>query len=247
MVIAIFYLNRKNFVCRFSRKMLRIDRALLKELVLVGIPVSFQECIVRFSFLYLTSITNSFGIYTASAVGVASKYDVFAMLPATSISNALAALTAQNMGAGKPERARTFLHYGMTTAFACSLAFFAWAQISPQTMISIFSSDPNVISVGIPFLRACSLDYLAVSFLFCLNGYLNGCEKTLFTMANCCCSALLIRVPLLAMLIYNNVHSLLYYGLVSPFSSVAMLGVICLYMTYQSRKSGVPPIYRKAV
>ena len=184
MVIAIFYLNRKNFVCWFSRKMLRIDRALLKELVLVGIPVSFQECIVRFFFLYLTSITNSFGIYTASAVGVASKYDVFAMLPATSISNALAALTAQNMGAGKPERARTFLRYGMTTAFACSLAFFAWAQISPQTMISIFSSDPNVISVGIPFLRACSLDYLAVSFLFCLNGYLNGCEKTLFTMAN---------------------------------------------------------------
>ena len=61
---------------------------------------------VRLSFLYLTSVTNRLGVYAAAAVGIASKYDVFAMLPATSTANALAAVTAQNYGAGKPERAR---------------------------------------------------------------------------------------------------------------------------------------------
>lgn len=68
---------------------------------------------VRFSFLYLTSVTNRLGIYAASAVGVASKYDVFAMLPATSVANALAAVTAQNYGAGKPERAKKSLAAGL--------------------------------------------------------------------------------------------------------------------------------------
>ena len=56
-----------------------MDREILKELIRVGIPVSFQECMVRISFLYLTAITNSFGIYVSSAVGIAGKYDVFAM------------------------------------------------------------------------------------------------------------------------------------------------------------------------
>lgn len=103
------------------------------------------------------------------AVGIASKYDVFAMLPATSAGNALAALTAQNLGAGKPERARKFLKYAAGAAFGCSLLFFAWAQLGPETMIGIFSADPQVIQAGIPFFRSCSLDYLAVALLFSGN------------------------------------------------------------------------------
>ena len=90
---------------------------MLKELIAIGIPVSFQECMVRFSFLYLTAITNGFGVYAASAVGIASKFDIFAMLPATSVSNALTALTAQNLAAGKKERAVGFVRYG--SAYPC--------------------------------------------------------------------------------------------------------------------------------
>lgn len=237
---AVLYLNRKKFIFHFSLKTLRIHRGILKEIVHVGIPVSFQECIVRLSFLYLTSITNGFGVNAASAVGIASKYDVFAMLPATSAGNALAALTAQNLGAGKPERARKFLKYAAGAAFGCSLLFFAWAQLGPETMIGIFSADPQVIQAGIPFFRSCSLDYLAVSLLFSLNGYLNGCEKTLFTMTNCCAGALLIRIPLLHFLTGQGIRQLQAYGLVSPCSSLVMISVILLYLTWLGRKRKNP-------
>lgn len=230
MVCAVVYLNSRNFLFRFSWKNLRVDRRLLKELVVLGVPVSLQECMVRVSFLYLTSITNSFGVYAASAVGIASKYDVFAMLPATSVSSALTALTAQNLAAGREERAGKFLRWGTAAAFACSLVFFAWAQLAPQTMIGLFSQDPQVIARGVPFFRSCSWDYLAVSFLFCYNGYLNGRERTLFTMANSCSGALLIRVPLLLLLSHGGVRSLALYGLVSPFSSLVMLLVIWVYL-----------------
>ena len=112
MICAIWYLNRNQWICTFTIKNLRIDRDKVKELARVGIPISLQECMVRLSFLYLTSVTNRLGIYAAAAVGVASKYDVFAMLPATSIANALAAITAQNYGAGRPERAKKSLFAG---------------------------------------------------------------------------------------------------------------------------------------
>lgn len=235
MLIAVWYMRRQGSVFRFSRASLQLDKAVLRELIGIGIPVSFQECMVRFSFLYLTAITNGFGIYAASAVGIASKFDIFAMLPATSISNALTALTAQNLAADKKERAISFVRYGIGISFACSLLFFLWAQCSPQSMISLFSRDAEVIFAGIPFLKSCSLDYLAVSVLFCMNGYLNGSEKTIVTMLNSCAGALLIRVPLLFALLHYEVDVLAVYGLVSPLSSIAMIAVICFYMKKRTR------------
>lgn len=235
MVIAVVYLQTRGWVFRFSRRSLRIDRGILKELAAVGIPVSFQECMVRFSFLYLTAITNGFGVYAASAVGVAGKYDVFAMLPSTSVANALTALTAQNLAAGREDRAKKFLKAGTAAAFLCSLVFFIWAQAAPQTMIRVFSSQPEVVREGIPFFRACSFDYLAVSVLFCRNGYWNGREKTVFTMLNSCGGALLVRVPLLFLLARSGAGSLFLYGLVSPVSSLLMLAVLGAYSFRQRR------------
>lgn len=238
MLCAIIYLNRKKFIVRFSLKNLTLDRRILKELIVIGIPISFQECMVRFSFLYLTSITNGLGVFSSCAVGIASKYDVFAMLPATSIANALAALTAQNLGAGEQKRAARFLKYGILIALGCSLIFFIWAQAAPQTMIGLFSKDPDVIAAGIPFFRACSFDYLAVSVLFCINGYLNGSEKMLVTMVNCCFGALCIRVPLLYLLSHADVGSLIYYGCVSPLSTLVMLAAAVVYLAVKVPTGG---------
>lgn len=48
------------------------------------------------------TVMNRCGIYAAAVVGISSKFDVFAMLSATSMANALAAITAQNLGAKSP-------------------------------------------------------------------------------------------------------------------------------------------------
>lgn len=238
---AVIYLKRRGFVFGFSLSRLLPEKAIVKELVIIGIPVSLQECMVRFSFLYLTAITNSLGVFVASAVGIAGKYDVFAMMPATSVSSALIALTAQNLAAGKPERAKKFLKYGTLCCLGCSLIFFAWAQIAPQNMISLFSNQEQVLAQGVPFIRTCSLDYLAVSILFCMNGYLSGKEKTMFTMLNCCGGALLVRVPLLSLLTGFGVDSMLLYGLVSPISSLIMLLVIFIYNSTVDKKAAPTP------
>lgn len=233
MVTAIIYLNRKKFIFTFRLKNFRIDPVKARELAWVGIPISLQECMVRFSFLYLTSVTNRLGIYAASAVGVASKYDVFAMLPATSVANALAAVTAQNYGAGKPERAKKSLAAGLLFAVAASSLFWLWAQLSPQTMIGLFSSDPAIIEAGIPFFRTCSYDYLAVSFVFCMNGYLNGRSQTIFTMISCCFGALALRIPIIHLVYANWPDNLARIGAIAPMVSGFMAVYTAAYLCIQ--------------
>lgn len=232
MVFSILYLNSQNFLFTFRLRNFRIEKNMALELAKLSIPISFQECMVRLSFLYLTAVVNSFGIYASSAVGIASKYDVFAMLPATSVASALSAITAQNLGAGKPERIKKSVFVGLSIALAMAACFFAWAQISPESMIRLFSGDEKIIAAGVPFFRTCSYDYLAVTFVFCLNGFLNGSSKTIFTMISCCFGALALRMPLLY-LVQNYFHdSLSMLGCVAPTVSGIMAVYTLIYSIY---------------
>ncbi len=158
-------------------------------------------------------------------MGIASKYDVFAMLPATSIASALAAITAQNLGAGKLKRAQQSLAAGLCFAFLASALFWGWAQLSPETMIGIFDRDSQIIAAGIPFFRSCSYDYLAVAFVFSLNGYLNGRSKTVFTMISCTFGALALRMPLIHFAYSCCPDNLLMIGCIAP----AVSGIMAVY------------------
>lgn len=237
MLIALWFLRKNQFVFDFKINSFRIDGGLARELAGVGIPISFQEMMVRISFLYLMTVMNHCGVYAASIVGISSKYDVFAMLSATSMANALAAITAQNMGAGKPERARKSLWYGMSFALIVSCMFWVWAQISPESMIGLFSSDPEVISTGIPFFKSCSYDYICVAVVFCLNGYLNGRSKTVWTMVSCTFGALALRIPMVWYFGNHFADNLSMLGKIAPFVSGIMAVYTLVYVLYEGKNN----------
>lgn len=236
MVIAIIYLKKKKFIFDFSFSSFLPSWGIVKRLAKVGIPISFQEMMVRVSFLYLTSVMNHCGVYAASIVGIGSKFDVFAMLSATSMANALAAITAQNIGAGKPERARKSLWYGLGFALMVSCLFWLWAQVSPQSMIRVFSDDNNIIAAGIPFFRSCSYDYIMVTIVFCLNGYLNGRQKTIWTMVSCSAGALLLRIPMVYLFGRYFADDLGKLGMIAPIVSGVMACYTLLYVFYEGKK-----------
>ena len=235
MALAVVYLRRHHFLFDFWLPSFLPDKHMLKKLAVVGIPISFQELMVRISFLYLAAVMNRCGVYAASVVGISSKYDVFAMLSATSMASALAAITAQNMGAGQPQRARRSLWYGLGFALAVSAGFWLWAQLSPQSMIGLFSRDAGVIAAGVPFFRACSYDYMLVSVVFCLNGYLNGRQKTVWTMVSCSAGALCLRMPLVSLFGTYFSDDLGMLGMVAPIVSGIMAGYTLVYVLAEGR------------
>lgn len=232
MVCSALYLNKKKFIFTFKLSNFKITGARAKELAKVGIPITLQECMVRLSFLYLTSVTNSLGVAASSAVGIASKYDVFAMLPATSAASALASVVAQNYGAKKYDRMNKSLVVGICFALPISLAFFVWAQVSPETMLGLFTGDKEIITVGQDFFRTCSYDYIAVLFVFCFNGYLNGRSKTIFTMISCCFGALALRMPLIYLVCTKFPGNLGIIGTAAPTVSGIMAVYTFMYVLY---------------
>ena len=238
LIIAVIYLMRHDFIFDFKPKSFHVHKARALQLVKLGIPVSLQDTTVHISFMFIAAIVNAMGVTASAAVGICGRFDAFAMLPPMAFSGAISALAAQNIGAGQPERAKKTLHRSILLSFVCSLVFFAWAQLAPGSIMNLFQFDPDVTAAGIQYLRTFSIDFLMVSFVFCYNGFFNGCGCTRYTMINGILSTLAIRVPL-AFLFSNWMPDSLYgIGLAAPIASV--IGLI-LHMIMMRT-----PIWRRA-
>lgn len=230
LLLSVLYLKRKEFPFDFKMKSFGMDKRTAQKLLRVGVPVSLQETVVNLSFLFISAIVNSLGVVTAAAVGICGKFDAFAMLPAGAFSGALATMTAQNMGAGQPKRAKKALNTGILCAFLASLVFLAWAQLAPESILKIFKADAAVAVAGAQYLRSFSIDFSLVAFVFCYNGFFNGCGHTRFTMINGVLSTVMLRVPIAYLMSLWVPNSLVGIGAAAPIASAVSILASLLYL-----------------
>ena len=236
MVLAIIYLAKRNFIFEFKLGNFKIKKDKMSMLLKVGAPLSLQEVLLWASFLVIAGIANSMGLAESAAVGVVAKFEVFSMLPPMSISYALAALTAQNIGANKPERAMKALKISILISFICSLFFFVWAQAHPQSIMGIFKADADVANAGGKYLKTFSIDFILVAIKFNLNGYLNGSGRTNFTMINGTASSIAVRIPVAFLMTTVLQKGLIGLGLTGPVASITSILVSIVYIKMNSSK-----------
>ncbi len=232
-IIGIIYLRKGNFVFKFKFRNVKFDIKTAKELFKIGLPLSLQDTLIPLSFLFLFSLANSFGIAASAAYGSVIRLNAFMMLPAGSFSMALTALTAQNLGAGKIDRAVNALKLSILFAFSFGLIFFLWQQLAPESAIAIFSNDKSVLEQGKLYLKSFSFDYLLVPFVFCLNGFFFGSGRTAFAALNSISSAFLIRIPVAFLLVTTIKNSSLYHiGIAPPCASIFAICISIFYLIY---------------
>ena len=203
-VLSLIYLAKNHFFVGYKKSDFKIDGSKMKMLLKLGLPSSVQQVVVSFSFLTLTALVNSLpnADIASACQGIGGKVNSFAILPALAMSSAVSSMAGQNIGAGEIERAKKTMFTGMGIAFAMSVFVFALVQIFPQTIISLFDTNSEVIAVGTEYMRYIALDYIFVPFVFCMNGLAIGAGYTNFALFNACFSSILIRVPF-AYLIVN--------------------------------------------
>lgn len=100
----------------------RPQRAVMGKLLQIGVPVALQDGFIQVSFVIITIIANRRGPTDAAAVGIVEKIIGFLFLIPSSMLSTVSALGAQNIGAGKPERARLTLRYAAMIACSFGIA-----------------------------------------------------------------------------------------------------------------------------
>jgi len=226
------YLNKKGFVFEFKPGNFRIDKEKMKKLVNIGLPSSIQKLVIGVSFLAMTVVANQFGVEASAAMGIMSKFNGFAMLPAIAMSSSVSSIVAQNLGAGYIDRAKKTMRMGILLTLPISILFASIVFFMPEMVIRMFSSDPAVIAKGVEYMRFIGIDYLVIAVVFCINGLLMGSGVTKFIMFNSIFSSIILRTPLAHLFGIVFGMGLAGVGLTAPIASFG--GCVVSFIYYKT-------------
>lgn len=192
---ALWYMRRRPFGFRLSGEDFRLRRDMLARVLKVGTPIAMQDGFIQISFIVITMIANSRGLVAAAGVGIVEKLIGFFFLVPSAFLSAISAVTAQNMGAEKPERARRSLGYGLLIVVAWGVVCCAYNQFLPQTLVGLFTADSAVLAAGCAYMRSYSWDCIFAGIHFCFSGYFCGNQKSGLSFVHNLASILLVRIP----------------------------------------------------
>ena len=106
------------------------DRHAAGQILCLGTPIAAQDALSNLSFLIITAIINSLGVVYSASIGVGERITFFAnLLPMTFISS-MSAVTAQNIGAGKHDRA--------VKSIAQRCPGMRWHQLADVLYVAVF-------------------------------------------------------------------------------------------------------------
>lgn len=241
-LLSLVIIRRRTLPFSFTRADLRLDRTHLARILRLGSPVALQDLLVNISFLVLIAIANSMGVIASSGVGVAEKLCGFIMLVPSSFMQSMSAFVAQNVGAGKPERAKKTLFYGILASLAVGVVIGSFAFFRGDLLAGLFARDRDIVLAAAEYLKAYAIDTLLTAFLFCFIGYFNGLGKTFFVMVQGIVGAFLVRIPVAFFVSRLSGVTLFHIGLATPCSTAVQI-VLCVgyYLLLRRREPAALP------
>lgn len=153
------------------------DTALLKAALKMGLPAAIGTFSVSFTSLLIQSLLNTFGsVYIAGFTG-ANKIDNLIRMPIMNIGMAVQSYTAQNIGAGRIDRAKQGFRSGNLISGAFCVLMSVLIFFASPTWMGFFLDSakyPQEIAAGAYYLTHIAPLFLAMSFLFVTEGLLKG-------------------------------------------------------------------------
>ena len=238
-IVSFGVIRKKELPFEMHKTDIEVHGRTLRKMVGLGAPIALQDLLVSISFLIILAIVNSMGVTASAGVGVAEKVCAFIMLISSAFMQSISAFVAQNYGAGRMDRAKKALHYGVAVSFAIGVGMFFLSFFHGNVLARIFSSDAMVIEAAADYLKAYAIDCLFTAIFFCYIGFYNGIGVTKFVMIQGIIGAFCVRVPVSWFMSRRAGATLFDIGLATPFSSILQL-VLCLgCMLYLRKKKWV--------
>ncbi len=194
-LISLIYIRKKNTGIGLEKSDLKPDKETIGKILKTGIPVSLQDGFIQVAFIIITVIANHRGINDAAAVGIVEKVIGVLFIVPSSMLATVSALSAQNIGAKKYDRAEKTLRYAIILTVSYGIVVATITQFISKLIISLFSPDSTVILLGSEYLTGYSWDCIFAGIHFCFTGYFCAYGKSYIGFVHNIISILFIRIP----------------------------------------------------
>ena len=194
-LITLIYIRKKNTGIELEKSDLKPDKETIGKILKTGIPVSLQDGFIQVAFIIITVIANHRGINDAAAVGIVEKVIGVLFIVPSSMLATVSALSAQNIGAKKYDRAEKTLRYTIILTVSYGIVVATITQFISKVIISLFSPDSTIILLGSEYLTGYSWDCIFAGIHFCFTGYFCAYGKSYIGFVHNIISILFIRIP----------------------------------------------------
>lgn len=194
-VSLVVILKRKFDSVALQKQDFRPRRAVIGRILRIGVPVALQDGLIQVSFLLITIIANRRGLTDAAAVGVVEKFISFVFLVPSSMLSTVSALGAQEVGAGRHDRAAATLRYGIGLTLGFGAVVGVLVQFIAPNVVGLFTTDAAVIAAGAWYLRGYIWDCFFAGVHFSFSGYFCAYGRSELSFIHNILSTALVRVP----------------------------------------------------
>jgi putative MATE family efflux protein len=191
---------------RLSPQFERLDLALIRRLLRVGMPGGCDLLAVITCHLIYAGIINRLGTVAQAAHGLGVQIEAMSYLAGSAFQVAAATLVGQSLGAQNPARASraTYVASGLAMGLMCTAGtiFFIWGE----SFAELFAREPSTttrVTGELLKIVALSCPFLAV--LQVVSGALRGAGDTTFPLAITLSGLVFIRIPFAAILAWSVV------------------------------------------
>ncbi len=239
-VLALTVILRQQTGIRLKRQHFQPQSKTMGQILKIGIPVALQDGFIQIAFIVITVIANRRGLNNAAAVGIVEKIiGVVFLVPSTMLST-VSALSAQNIGAGKHDRAALTLRYAVWIAAGYGLLISFATQFTAAAEVGLFTEDAAVILLGEQYLQGYIWDCMFAGIHFSFSGYFCAYGRSGISFLHNFLSIVCVRIPGAFLASKYYADTLFPMGLAAPGGSLLSV-LICaaafFWMRIQISKS----------
>ena len=188
-------INRNNSSDSFSFAYLKLKGNIAKRLLRIGIPICAQDGFIQVAFMVITVIANMRGLTDAAAVGIVEKLISFIFLVPSSMLSTVSAMGAQNIGAGKIDRAKQTLRYAIYITFIFGVIVGILFQFIAENALELFTENHSVIVSGGKYLQGYIWDCMFAGIAFSFSGFFCALGKSEISFLHNLISIVTLRAP----------------------------------------------------
>lgn len=167
-------LLKSNQVVRVDFKKLRVDSAILAQILRIGLPAGIQSSVFAISNIVIQAAINSLETVIMAASSAAYNIEIITYYILNSFAQACTTFVGQNFGAGKMNRCKRTLALCLAEGGIVLAAAIAAVLVFGKNLLSLFNSDPEVVKAGYIRLMFAMASHSFSLFYEVMSGYLRG-------------------------------------------------------------------------
>lgn len=226
-IISLLVIMKRKMIPDISKADFKPQKSILSRLLKVGFPVAIQDGFIQIAFIIITVIANKRGLNDAAAVGIVEKIIGILFLVPSSMLSTVSALSAQNIGAKKLDRADKTLKYAVIITLIFGVIASTAIEFTAEQTVHIFTESDTVAVLGSQYLRSYVWDCAIAGIHFCFSGYFCAFGLSNISFIHNAASIIFARIPLSYLASEMYADTLFPMGMAAPIGSLLSV-IICI-------------------